>query len=73
MPDDLKCWTVDVFGMKAKVFARERGRARYVAALALEDANFVQRAGDAFKKMRVRRAREFDADAVACGKEAIRD
>jgi hypothetical protein len=71
--EDLKCWTVYVFGIKAKVFARSRGRARYVVALSLKDVDYVQKIGDAFKKMRVRRAREFDAEACACGKEAIRD
>lgn len=73
MSEDLKCWTIEAFGICAKVFARSRGRARYVAALSLYEASYVDRVGEAFKKLKkVRRAPEYDVLAVACGKEAVR-
>lgn len=73
LPEDWKCWSIEVFGMHAKVFALSRGRARYKAATSLYEAGYVGRVGEAFRNIKCKRAPEFDVDAQCCGKEAIRD
>ena len=73
LPEDWKCWVIDIFGMSAKVFALSRGRARFIAARSLREAGYVRNIGEAFKKMKCRRAGEYDVDALCYCREAIRD
>lgn len=70
--EQLYAWEITHSGITAKVFARNRARARYLAAQALEEAGFAPSAGQAIIQLRCRRAPEYDVDALACGKEAIR-
>lgn len=73
LPEDWKCWVIDIFGMSAKVFALSRGRARFIAARSLREVDYVRSIGEAFQKMKCWRAPEYDIEAQCCGKEAIRD
>lgn len=72
LPEDWKCWVIDIFDMSAKVFALSRGRARYIAARSLLEVDYVRSIGEAFKNMKCTRAPEYDLDAQCCGKEAMR-
>jgi hypothetical protein len=72
LPEDWKCWVIDIFGTSAKVFALSRGRARYQVALSLREVDYVTTIGEAFRKMKCKRAPEYDIEAQCCGKEAVR-
>ena len=71
-PGDLKCWVVEAFGMQGKVFAPHRRRASMMVARSLRETGYARGIGEALREMKVRRAPEYDHEAVACGQEGCR-
>lgn len=67
----LRCWKTEAFGVKAKVYARTRGRARFLVALALHEADFTARIGEGFSKILLKHFAEGDSEAENFGKECI--
>lgn len=66
------CWEVTFAGITARVFARSRGRARYIAARDIKEVGWASSIGEAFVGMKCRRASEHDIQATVIGREAIR-
>lgn len=72
MSEALYAWEVSHSGITAKVVARNRARARYIAAESIVESGFASSIGEAFQGMRCRRAPEHDVLAETIGKEAVR-
>lgn len=72
MTDSLYAWEVTHSGITARVVARTRSRARYLAARSITESGFAVSLGDAIKELRCRRAPEHDVLAEEIGMEAVR-
>lgn len=68
---DLKGYEGTCFGVTCRLAARNRRRASYMIAMSAHDAGFCRRLGDAFKAMRVRRAKWLDVAAICRGREGF--